>query len=60
MPNKDDELGALWARTTRDGRPFWTGKIGDQDVVVFPNDRKTHPKAPDFRIFKSTPREDQS
>lgn len=59
MPmNKEDELGALWLRTSKkDGRTFLTGKIGSQEVVVFQNDRKKNEKEPDYRIYRSQPRE---
>ena len=57
MPNKEDELGALWERRTKDGRTYMTGQIGGQDVVIFSNDKATNPKAPQWRVYKSTPRE---
>lgn len=57
MPNKEDELGALWERQMSNGRVYMTGKINGQDVVIFANDRATNPKAPQWRVYKSQPRE---
>lgn len=47
-----NELGALWEKTGKKGT-YFTGKIGDQPVVVFKNDRKQPgSKAPDWRVLK--------
>lgn len=57
MPNKDDELGGLWIRQGRSG-DFLSGKIGDQEVVIFPNAyKKPGERTPDWRVYKSQPRE---
>lgn len=52
----EDELGALWEKTSARGT-YFTGTIGDQKVVVFKNDRKTKENQPDWRILKAKPRE---
>ena len=57
MPNKDDELGGLWEKQTSDGRVYMTGQIGGVPVVIFANDRATNPKAPQWRVYKSRPKE---
>lgn len=47
-----NELGALWVKTGRKGE-YMTGKIGDQPVVVFRNERKQPgSNAPDWRVMK--------
>lgn len=47
-----NELGALWEKQGRKGT-YFTGKIGDQPVVVFKNDRKREgSNAPDWRVLK--------
>ncbi len=56
VPNKEDELGALWLKTSAKG-DYLTGKINGVDVVVFQNSYKTESKHPDWRVFKSQPRE---
>jgi hypothetical protein len=57
MANKEDEIGALWQRTSANGKTFLSGKINGADVVVFTNDHKQPgEKTPDWRVFKSTPR----
>ena len=56
MPTKEDEIGALWERQTKTGRPYFTGQINGVDVVIFEN-TSDNPKAPTFRVYKSKPRE---
>lgn len=61
--NRENELGALWQKKSeKDGSTFLSGKIqvnGEQiDVVVFRNTYKqAGEKSPDWRIYKSQPRE---
>lgn len=59
MPFERDpnEIGSLWLKTGRKGE-YMTGKIGDQDVILFPI-QSANPKAPTWRVLKSTPREDR-
>jgi uncharacterized protein (DUF736 family) len=57
MPSRDDELGALWLRESKDGRKYLSGKTGDQEVVVFKNDHKQPgERTPDYRVYRSQPR----
>ena len=53
MSERDpNELGALWVKKGRKGE-YMTGKIGDQPVVVFRNERKQPgSNAPDWRVMK--------
>jgi hypothetical protein len=47
-----DDLGALWEKSSAKGT-YMTGKIGDQAVVIFKNDRKAAgSKAPDWRVMR--------
>ena len=52
-------IGALWARTSKKGVAFFSGKIdGIGDVVVFANqDKEDGDRRPDWKILKSQPRE---
>ena len=55
------EIGAFWKREGKNQK-YLTGKIknGDgteQQVVVFSNKNKTKDNQPDFRVYKSAPRE---
>lgn len=60
MPDKQDEIGALWLRTSKAGNKFMSGKINGHDVVVFKNTHKQDgEKTPDYRVFRSTPRDSQ-
>lgn len=51
---KPEDLGALWMRSSKKG-DYMTGKINGVDVVCFPN-KSTNPKAPQWRVLKSTPK----
>ena len=67
--NNNEELGALWKRTARnDGQTYLAGHVkggelglGEETVkvVVFSNKNKTNERAPDFRIYKSKPPQQQ-
>lgn len=61
MPNKDDKIGALWARQTRDHADYFKGsiEIGGQkhEVVVFRNGFKDSERHPDYIVYRSQPRE---
>ena len=56
MPEKELELGAFWTKVSKNGQEFMSGKLGDQEVVVFKNDRKTKDSEQDWRVYKSRPR----
>jgi hypothetical protein len=55
--DKDDSIGALWAKFDTRGRPFFTGVVNGVNIVVFQN-TKTNDRQPDWRIKKSKPKED--
>jgi len=52
---KDDELGALWERTSANGTQMLTGTINGVDVVAFLA-KRTSEKSPTWRVLKSRPR----
>ena len=69
----NNNIGALWNKKAKDGRPFMTGKImigtavdreeGTQkeiNIVCFLNDRKTKDNQPDWHILIARPREDKT
>ena len=54
---KDLEVGSLWKKTSRKGLGFYTGTVKnndgtDQKVIIFINNKKTHPREPDLIIYK--------
>lgn len=64
MPDKQDEMGALWARRTKENKLFLTGVVkingAEYPAVCFKNDRKVDGETtPDWRIYKGRPREGQ-
>lgn len=51
------ELGALWLKEGKSGK-FLSGKLGDQEVVVYKNDKyEEGGKFPLYRVYKSKPLE---
>lgn len=58
MPyEKDDsEIGALWAKTSRNGTEFLSGTINGVEVVCF-RSKSQSPKAPAWTVLKSKPRD---
>jgi uncharacterized protein (DUF736 family) len=61
MPSKDDEIGGLWESATKDGKVYLRGKIDGQDVVLFRNEwKKEGERTPDWRVYKSQPRDQQA
>jgi len=55
------EIGALWKREGRNQK-YLTGKMkqadgSEQQVVIFSNKNKTKENQPDFRVYKSEPRQ---
>lgn len=57
MPFKKDEneIGALWVRAGANGE-FLSGQVNGQDVICFKT-KSNNPKAPAWRVMKSTPRD---
>jgi uncharacterized protein (DUF736 family) len=57
------EIGALWKREGKNQK-YLTGKMkqpdgSEQQVVIFSNRNKTADNQPDFRVYKSVPKEAQ-
>ncbi len=46
------KLGALWLKTKND-KSFFTGKFGEQNIVIFKNDYKQG-NQPDYIIYEGT------
>lgn len=53
--SKLEKIGALWMKTSKKGVAFLSGKIGEQQVVVFGVKNKRSSRHPDYEIFKSEP-----
>ena len=57
---QEREIGALWKQSGRN-QNYLSGHVNDEKVVIFMNKGKSeNPKAPDFRVYKSKPREESS
>ena len=53
----NNRVGGLWKKTTLNGVEYLNGNIDIDNkkiyIAVFPNDRRTNPKAPDYNIVVS-------
>ena len=49
---QESEIGALWKNEGRN-QTYLTGKVGEQKVVIFSNKNKNKDNQPDFRVYKS-------
>jgi uncharacterized protein (DUF736 family) len=51
------KIGALWVRTTQEGKKYMSGVLndlrGDISIAVFKNDRKEKENQPDYNIIIS-------
>lgn len=57
---QEREIGALWKQSGKN-QNYLSGHINQEKVVIFTNRGKTeNPKAPDFRVYKSKPKEEES
>ena len=57
---QEREIGALWKQSGRN-QSYLSGHINNEKVVIFTNRGKTeNPKAPDYRVYKSKPKEEES
>jgi uncharacterized protein (DUF736 family) len=55
--NKEDELGALWAKQTKNGEEYFSGTINGQRVVVFANRYWDSEQKPKWKVYKARERE---
>jgi uncharacterized protein (DUF736 family) len=61
MPSKEDEVGGIWDRATKDGKAYMSISMNGQSYVAFHNDyKKPGEKSPDWRVYKSQPRDTQA
>lgn len=54
------ELAALWKGTTKAGKQYLSGRLGDARVFIFFTENKQNPKAPDARILVAPNNENRS
>ena len=45
------QLSALWKKDSKNGRSYYTGKLGDGRLLLFRNDKKTDEKHPDLLLY---------
>ena len=49
------KLTALWAKTLSNGTTIFTGKLGDAQIEIWPNQFKQKDNQPDYNIFLVPP-----
>ncbi len=49
--NQNNQVFALWKRTSKEGKTYFTGKYEEAEVRGFYNSKKQNPKEPDLRIY---------
>lgn len=53
---KNEKLGALWLKKSKNGEGFLTGEVSGVKVVVFKNKYKETEAHPDYIVYKSIPK----
>ena len=53
MPDKNDKIGALWQKETKNGDEYFSGVCEDEKIVVFRNNYKEKEQQPDFIIYRA-------
>ena len=49
--NQKKQVFALWKRTSKEGKTYFTGKYDEVEVRGFYNGKKQNPKEPDMRVY---------
>jgi len=45
------KLTSLWKGTTKDGKTYFKGYLGDSQLMIFENGYKTEDKHPDYIVY---------
>jgi hypothetical protein len=45
------KIGALWSKRDKNNQMYLTGKLGDAQLLVFPNGYKENEKQPDYLCY---------
>lgn len=48
------KIGALWSKRDRNKQMYLTGKLGDAQLLIFPNGYKENEKQPDYLCYVAT------
>ena len=59
MPKKEDKIGALWFKQKGE-LSYFTGDVNGVKVVIFANGYRQTDKHPDYIVYKSQPKPEQS
>jgi len=54
------ERGACWKKADKNGKPYLSGQIKEDDgtvrrILIFQNTKRDNPKSPDYRIKEQVP-----
>ena len=45
------QLSALWKKDSKNGRTYYSGKLGDGRLLLFKNEKKQDEKQPDLILY---------
>ena len=45
------QLAALWKKESKNGRHYYTGSLGNGQLLLFKNDKKIDEKQPDLILY---------
>lgn len=58
MENKNSDLdliGSLWLNESKNGVKYFKGKMQDENIVIFKNNKPKNENSPHFFLFKEKP-----
>lgn len=53
-------ITGLWKAESKNGKPYLRGRLGNAVIMVFPNERKTDEKQPDYRVVIGESKREQA
>lgn len=45
------EIGGLWVKHNKNGEEYYTGRLGNSNLILFKNKNKKTDKEPEFRLY---------
>ena len=53
------KIGALWSKRDKNKQMYLTGKLGDAQLLIFPNGYKENERQPDYLCYVATGRSEE-
>lgn len=45
------QIAAFWKKTSKEGKTYYTGKLGNGKLLLFQNKEKKNDKSPDLLLY---------